>query len=132
MEAVQLLRLNTGEDIIAFTHHNPGEDYYVLQPMAVMVKFNNKTGNQHIIMDHWLPTTIIEFNETVIRQEVVLATMQPNTEFLKYYNNAVEQLNKLKATSSNEDVNESSEIMSANEMTELLELFDPTGSNQIH
>ena len=132
MEAVQMLRLNTGEDIIALTHHEPGEDYYVLQPMAVMVKFNNKTGNQHIIMDHWLPTTIIEFNETVIRQEVVLATMQPNTSFLNYYNNAVEQLNKLKATSSNEDVNESSEVMSTNEMTQLLELFDPAGSNQIH
>jgi hypothetical protein len=132
MEAVQMLRLNTGEDIIALTHHEPGEDYYVLQPMAVMVKFDNKTGNQHIIMDHWLPTTIIEFNETVIREEVVLATMQPNTSFLNYYNNAVEQLNKLKATSSNEDVNESSEVMSTNEMTQLLELFDPAGSNQIH
>ena len=132
MEAVQMLRLNTGEDIIALTHHEPGQDYYVLEPMAVMVKFDNKTGNQHIIMDHWLPTTIIEFNETVIREEVVLATMQPNTSFLNYYNNAVEQLNKLKATSSNEDVNESSEVMSANEMTQLLELFDPAGSNQIH
>lgn len=132
MEAVQLLRLNTGEDIIAFTHHEPGEDYYVLQPMAVMVKFDNRTGNQHVIMDHWLPTTIIEFNETVIREDVVLATMQPNIDFLKYYNTAVEKLNKLKETSSDEDVNESSENMSSNEMTELLELFDPVGSNQIH
>jgi len=132
MEAVQILRLNTGEDVIAYSHHEPGEDYYVLQPMAVMIKFDNKTGTQHVIMDHWLPTTIIEFNETVIKEDAVLATMQPNKDFLKYYNDAVEKLNKLKVTSSNEDVNESSERMSSNEMTELLELFDPVGSNQIH
>jgi hypothetical protein len=132
MEAVQMLRLNTGEDIIAFTHHEPGEDYYVVQPMEVMVKFDNRTGNQHVLMDHWLPTTIIEFNETVIREDVVLATMQPNIDLLNCYNTAVEQLNKLKETSSDKDASESSEIMSTNEMIELLELFDPVGSNQIH
>ncbi len=127
-----MLRLNTGEDIIAFTHHEPGEDYYVVQPMEVMVKFDNRTGNQHVLMDHWLPTTIIEFNETVIREDVVLATMQPNIDLLNCYNTAVEQLNKLKETSSDKDASESSEIMSTNEMIELLELFDPVGSNQIH
>jgi hypothetical protein len=83
-------------------------------------------------MDHWLPTTIIEFNETVIREDVVLATMQPNIDLLNCYNTAVEQLNKLKETSSDKDASESSEIMSTNEMIELLELFDPVGSNQIH
>ena len=132
MKAVRMLRLNTGEDIIAFTHQEPGEDYYVLQPMVVMVKFDNRTGNQQVLMDHWLPISIIEFNETVIREDAVLATMQPNKDFLVYYNNAVEKLNKLKETSSYEDVNESSENMSSNEMTEILELFDPVGSNQIH
>jgi hypothetical protein len=132
MEAVQLLRLNSGEDVIAFVHHEPGEDYYVRQPMAVIVKFDSRTGNQHVIMDHWLPTTIIEFNETVIRETEVIATMQPNASFLDYYETAVDKLNKLKTTSSDEDVNESSEVMSSNEMTELLELFDPVGSNQIH
>jgi hypothetical protein len=132
MEAVRMLRLNTGEDIIAFTHQEPGEDYYVLQPMVVMVKFDNRTGSQQVLMDHWLPISIIEFNETVIKEDVVLATMQPTKDFLMYYNNAVEKLNKLKETSSDEDVNESSENMSSNEMTEFLELFDPAGSNQIH
>jgi hypothetical protein len=132
MEAVQILRLNDGEDIIALTHHEPGEDYYVLQPMALIVKFDNRTGNQHVMMDHWLPVSIIEFNETVIREDMVLATMQPNAEVLDHYNTAIDKLNKLKTTSSDEDVNESSVDMSSNEMTELLELFDPVGSNQIH
>lgn len=126
-----MLRLSTGEDVIAYlTLHKEG--YILREPMVVMLKFDNKTGKQHVLMDHWLPVSIIEHNETMVPEFKVVARMQPSSEFEEYYVNAVRNIQKLKLTSSDEDVNDPLVDMSDEDMTSYLDSIGPVGSNQIH
>lgn len=129
MEQVKLLRLKSGEDVISYVEpFNPGE-IILRSPMAVLVKMDMRTEKQTVLMDHWLPITVIMHNEAVIQESEVLASLDPTSEFSDYYVNAVLELEKLKGSnvsSSNED-----EIKDL-EFKDILDTYGLDGTKTIH
>lgn len=97
MEAIKLLRLNTGEDIICYTEHYGADELVVREPMMVVVSFNSKSGKQTVALDHWLPVPVIKENEAIIKEKDIIASLEPTTEFIEYFENAVESINKYKS-----------------------------------
>ena len=115
MNQVQILRLRNGEDIIANVEiYSANGNFGVSNPMHVSVDY---AGNQsNLVLSHWLPVQLIKFNQTVIKQDAVIAQVEPNDEFAEYYTNAVEKIqNALRAKSlvNDMDDNQVLEVMEA-------------------
>jgi hypothetical protein len=101
MEAVKLIRLKNGEDIIAYTEQIDKMNFILREPMVVLVKFDNRTSKQTVIMDHWLPKSIIRHNEAFITKSEILTIMEPTSEFSEYFENAIMAINKTISDSEN-------------------------------
>lgn len=130
MEAIKLLRLNTGEDIICYTEHYGADELVVREPMMVVVNFSSKSGKQTVALDHWLPVPVIRENEAIIKEKDVVASLNPTSEFTEYYENAVEAIKKSKSkdmelSSSNDD------DLTPEEMNLLMDYMD-SGPRQLH
>jgi hypothetical protein len=69
--------------------------------MVVIVKMNMRTENQTVLMDHWLPVTVIKENEAIIDASEILTMLDPSSEFSEYYVDAVVTLDEIKANKSN-------------------------------
>lgn len=133
MEQVKLIRLKTGEDVISYMEDYETGKVILRSPMAVIVKMDMRTEKQTVLMDHWLPITVIKDNEAVIDTSEILTAIDPSSEFSEYYENAVETLDKIKGVKSN--LNESSS--NEDELTEedinvIMDSFGLVGSNTIH
>ena len=127
MEAVKVIRLKTGEDIIAYFEQVDKLNFIVREPMSVFLKNDMKSGKQIIMMDHWLPAPLIKYNEAFITESEIITILEPTTEFIEHFENAVFAISKAKA--SVEDVSETDEkIMSQDVMMMMLDTMDPETS----
>lgn len=93
METIKLLRLKNGEDIIAYLEQVDKMNFILREPMEVMVKFDNRTGKQTVLMDYWLPKTLIRQNEAFITEADILTIMDPTSEFSNYFETTVGSIN---------------------------------------
>jgi flagellar hook-basal body complex protein FliE len=112
MEVVKLLRLKTGEDIITYFEQVDKLNFIVREPMVVMVKYDSRTGKQTIMMDHWLPVTLILHNEAFITESEILTILEPTAEFSEYFENAIDTIAKSKKASKKETDSDEEEIKS--------------------
>jgi hypothetical protein len=127
MEAVKILRLKSGEDIIAYFEQVDKLNFIVREPMVFLVKTGTKTGKQVIMMDHWLPAPIIKHNEAFINESEVVTILEPTSEFSEYFENAVDAIHRAK--SGEEEISdESEEVMSKDLMTMMLDTVGPDTS----
>jgi len=94
METIRILRLKNGEDIIAYIEEIDKFNFILREPMVVLVKFDNRTGRQTILIDNWLPKTVIRNNEALITESEILTMMEPTAEFSEYFETAIGSLNK--------------------------------------
>lgn len=101
MEQVKLIRLKTGEDVISYVEAHDSGTVILRSPMVVIVKMNMRTENQTVLMDHWLPVTVIKENEAIIDASEILTMLDPSSEFSEYYVDAVVTLDEIKANKSN-------------------------------
>lgn len=114
MEAVKVLRLKNGEDIIAYVEQVDKLNFILREPMLVLVKIDHRTSKQTILMDHWLPKPIIRHNEAFITENEILTMLEPTSEFSEYYENAVNTINKLKLEEDNQsatDIDDDKQLM---------------------
>lgn len=120
--SIQMLRLKNGEDIIGCTSLVSTNYYHVKEPMVVLVK------NQGLLMQNWLPVQLLKKNEATLSIQEVLGVFEPTDEFIEYYNNTIEKINRL-IEAQNRAVN-----MTDNEIQEaVLSLEDiELGDNQLH
>jgi len=124
MEAVKVLRLKSGEDIIAYFEQVDKLNFIVREPMVVMVKSDVKSGKQIILMDHWLPAPLIKNNEAFLTENEIVTILEPTSEFSEYFENAVDSIHKAKSVV--EEMSESNdEEMSQDLMTTMLDLVGP-------
>lgn len=124
MEAVKILRLKSGEDIIAYFEQVDKLNFIVREPMVVMVKSDMKSGKQVIMMDHWLPAPLIKHNEAFITESEVITILEPTSEFSEYFENAVDAIHRAK--SGEEEIpSENEEEMSKDLMTMMLDTVGP-------
>lgn len=132
MEAVKLIRLKTGEDIISYIEQVDKLNFIVREPMVVLTKQDNKNGKHIIMMDHWLPVPLIRHNEAFITESEIVTMLEPTSEFSEYYENAVntmKQVLNFNTSSSNEEENS---LLSREEMLMMLESVGPNTTELIH
>jgi hypothetical protein len=122
MEAIKVLRLKSGEDIIAYLEQVDKLNFIVREPMVVLVKSDMKSGKQVILMDHWLPAPLIKHNEAFLTENEIVTILEPTSEFSDYFENAVDAIHRAKAV---EEDSSDEEEMSKDLMTMMLETVGP-------
>jgi hypothetical protein len=123
MEIIKILRLVTGEDIIAYIERYQSE-VIVRSPMEVYLKTDPRTGNEVLSLNNWLPFSILKENETVIQLKDILCVLEPSSELNEYYENAVLSVEESMIDKSNTSASNEAEMKSQMLKTFLMNL-DP-------
>lgn len=123
MEIIKILRLVTGEDIIAYIEKYQSE-VIVRSPMEVYLKTDPRTGNEVLSLNNWLPFSILKENETVIQVKDILCVLEPSSELNEYYENAVLSVEESMIDKSNTSASNEAEMKSQMLKTFLMNL-DP-------
>lgn len=124
MEAIKILRLKSGEDIIAYLEQVDKLNFIVREPMVVLLKSDARSGKQIIMMDHWLPAPLIQNNEAFITESEIVTILEPTSEFSEYFEGAVDTIHKAKSAEE-ETSNLDDEVMNQDMMTTMLEMVGP-------
>lgn len=90
MDNIKIIRLHSGEDIIASFNEEDGS-VIVNNPMTVFFK-RMPTGKAVMMMMPWLPVEIISFNTASIHNEDILTVIEPSEHLIEYYARTVEDL----------------------------------------
>jgi hypothetical protein len=123
MEIIKILRLVTGEDIIAYIERYQSE-VIVRSPMEVYLKTDPRTGNEVLSLNNWLPFSILKENETVIQVKDILCVLEPSSKLNEYYENAVLSVEESMIDKSNTSASNEAEMKSQMLKTFLMNL-DP-------
>lgn len=100
---VKLLRLQSGEDIIADIIEDEQHDaVLVSNPMTVIFK-RLPTGRAVMMMAPWLPIELIEVNAATLYTADILTIIEPKASMIEYYQNACSEAKELM---DDEDVDE--------------------------
>lgn len=87
---IKLVRLQTGEDVIADLTMDTENDVVTLNnPMHVIFK-RMSTGKVVMLMLPWLPLEIISENSANIYATDILTILEPKESLIDYYGNVVE------------------------------------------
>jgi hypothetical protein len=102
MDNIKIIRLQSGEDIIAAYREENGEGTVLLaNPMTLLFK-RLPTGKAIMLMSPWLPVELIESNATWVYTDDILSVMQPKANLIDYYNKSIRELEIEMLASSNE------------------------------
>ena len=86
---IRIVRLQSGEDIIADCIENLEDDIVELKrPMHIIFK-RIQTGRSIMMMMPWLPVELIKENTAHIYGADILTYIEPKDDLIEYYNNAV-------------------------------------------
>ena len=96
LQEVMLLRLITGEDIIAFIEDNADETFTVISPMLIEIQEHRATKQELMFLRHWLPTQLVEENSAIINKTKILTAILPSEKFYEHYVNIVDELHEQK------------------------------------
>ena len=146
IQGIKIIRLQSGEDIIAgLTHDDKSEMMMLDNPMHLI--FKRTSQGTVMMMLPWLPIELIKDNMATIYSSDILTMIDPKDALVEYYGNMIntEQLknmrddtlvNNLKeAMNDNEDDNEL-DIEEENEETltreEAMEMVHRKRSNRLH
>jgi len=119
---VKIVRFKDGLDVISNVSYNYGMDdkhngeVELTNPMMFEIR------NQNLVMEHWLPLSIMKDKMVTIKESEILCTMEPNDDFAEYYTNTVKRLNKVLKETKDKDKEEFQDMLEA-----LAELEDNKG-----
>ena len=133
---IRIVRLQSGEDIIADCIPNLDEETVELKrPMHIIFK-RIQTGRSIMMMMPWLPVELIKENTAHIYGADILSYLEPKDDLIEYYNNAVNDEDlEIASTSSirpqlfNEDDEPTDEELDEEELQELME---ERKNNRVH
>ena len=136
-EGVRIVRLQSGEDIIAGYSGNTNTNVVVLDnPMHLI--FKRTSQGTVMMMLPWLPIELIKENTAHIYGADILTYIEPKDDLIEYYNNAVNDEDLETASTSsirpqlfNEDEDEEPTDEELDE-EELQELIEERKKNRIH
>lgn len=123
MQVVKMIRLKTGEDIIAQVSDD-GICYQVFDAMSVSVEYKGKVTG--IAMTYWLPVQLIKNQPVDLQYADILTTMDPNDDLLEYYEGTVERFHELL------HAKEAVDAMSDEEMQDAFESMQLTKDLLVH
>lgn len=84
MDDIKIVRLQTGEDVIASYTTDKEGFVFLLNPMVFIVKRTESTKSS-IFLSHWLPIDVLEKNVAQITKDDILCILEPTDEFKQYY-----------------------------------------------
>jgi hypothetical protein len=88
MDNIKIVRLQSGEDVIAdFNDDNEGA-ITLTNPMSLLFK-RMPTGRAIMMMSPWLPLELVEDNIACIYSQDILSIFQPKQSIIDYYTNTV-------------------------------------------
>ena len=106
MKDVKIVRLQTGEDIIAgFREDDETGEVILTEPMCLFFK-RLPSGKSMMMVSPWLPLEIIDGNFAVVFASDILTVMHPKPSLVYYYNNVVNETT-LEAIDAAKDIEES-------------------------
>lgn len=131
MDNVKIVRLVSGEDIIAFYEEDEGMAL-VGNPMTMIFK-RLPTGKAVMLMAPWLPTEIVEEDIVSIPYSQIITVMNPKRHMSEYFINSVmemeqelsdnppEELSLRDASPTDEEIEQGED----DELREILEGYTP-------
>ena len=124
---VRIIRLQSGDDLIADYEEKEGDDMvYLRNPMTLFFK-RLPTGKAMMLMAPWLPIELVENNGTWVYAQDILTVMQPKTSLINYYNKSVDEMTLEMFTNGN-DVDEA--LQEIDESSERFTLDDVLGEQE--
>jgi hypothetical protein len=92
MDNIKIVRLQSGEDVIAdYTQVDGDSSVLLTNPMTLMFK-RMPTGRAVMLMSPWLPLELVEKNEAWLFESDILSIFQPKTQIIDYYTNTVKEV----------------------------------------
>jgi hypothetical protein len=92
MDNIKIVRLQTGEDVIAdYTQVEGDASVLLTNPMCLIFK-RMPTGRAVMLMSPWLPLELVEKNEAWLFEADILTIIQPRAQIIDYYNNTVKEV----------------------------------------
>ena len=133
---IRIVRLQSGEDIIADCIPNLDEETVELKrPMHIIFK-RIQTGRSIMMMMPWLPVELIKENTAHIYGADILSYLEPKDDLIEYYNNAVndEDLETASTSSIRPQLFDDEEEPTDEELDEeeLQELMEEQKKNRVH
>ena len=92
MDNIKIVRLQSGEDVIAdYTQIDGNASVLLVNPMSLMFK-RMPTGRAVMFMSPWIPLELVEKNEAWVYEADILSTFQPKPQIIDYYSNMVKEV----------------------------------------
>jgi hypothetical protein len=89
MDNIKIVRLQSGEDIIAdYMEDAEGSTILLTNPMTLMFK-RLPTGKAVMMMSPWLPLELVENTTARLFSQDVLTVFEPKAQLIEYYNSTV-------------------------------------------
>lgn len=128
LEQIKLVRLQSGEDIIAVYIEDPeSEMVQLINPMTVFFK-KLASGSSLLMVSPWLPVEIVENDSATIYTSDILTVVDPKQNVIDYYYKTLLELEKYKEEEQSSesvldwgDEDEEEESLSEEEIKEALE-----------
>ena len=131
MDNIKIIRLQSGEDVMANVVESEGQEYFVLQnPMTVMFK-RLINGRAVMLMLPWLPVEIINDNSATIYSNDILSFLDPKNSLIDYYTRAIDDLYSKMQEESDDIESALSSEMDASELISEEELDEETSFEEV-
>lgn len=85
---IKIIRLQTGEDIVANIIEEDQDSVTVDAPMKLIFR-RLPNGQSVMMMLHWLPVELIKEDSAIIYLEDIITVMDPKNSMIEYYENLV-------------------------------------------
>jgi hypothetical protein len=132
---VKILRLTTGEDIVALCLFDD-ESVTVDNPMKVYINRNAEAGKTMLIMLPWLPLEIVQDEYAHISLNDIITVIEPKESFVEYYFDTVSRyqvlIEKQEREVQADDVLEDQEDLDDEAIEEILEILKERKKYSIH
>lgn len=89
-EKIKLMRLITGEDIIAQVVED-SDKVTLINPMSIFFK-RLQTGKALILMSPWVPIEIVSDNTIEMKSSTIISFMKPRDTLLDHYHHTIDKL----------------------------------------
>jgi hypothetical protein len=89
-EKIKLMRLITGEDIIAQVVED-SDKVTLINPMSIFFK-RLQTGKALILMSPWVPIEIVSDNTIEMKSSTIISFMKPRDTLLDHYFHTIDKL----------------------------------------
>jgi len=91
MHNVKLIRMQSGEDIMAsMFQQEDSEQIQINDPMRIVFR-RLPTGQTTMLMMPWLPVELIKENSAMIYSSDIITVVEPKESMIRYYDRLVER-----------------------------------------